>query len=174
MEPTTLTAAGASIVCALGAIWCWRLRRKSAAMTQQNATAALAVASDPDFDQLAEAVSQLVAEIQNAAQKNIDELSLRIERMAALIAKADEKINALSALQTGEALSIDDQGGENKDTANEDSWVESGPLTLSESARLLADETLDEVEIARRLGVSRGEVRLLLTLEHSKATGGAG
>ncbi|NIM06515.1 MAG: hypothetical protein GTO55_08810 [Armatimonadetes bacterium] len=171
----SMSIAAAAILFAIGVVWylrVWRQRNPAAGKRH----AANALAGDPTpaegLERMEQAISELVAELKTTAQRNIQELAGWTAQMNELVRAADERITALRALQQGDSHVVT-KPAPDAEVENESPplMAESSPITLAEAAHRLSAEITDEGEIAKRLGVSRGELRLLFALRQRKEAG---
>jgi len=171
MDATSIAAA--VILFAMGTTWWWYSRRKNLARANCAASAAAgAPAPLEGFERMEKAVSELIAELKTTAQRNINELAAWAARLQELVGAADQRISALRSLEGARPRPAAEPAPvEERESVAV--LAESSPLALAEVANRLSKQVGDEAEIARKLGISRGEVRLLFALNQQRNAGQA-
>ena len=153
----------------VGAGWWWQSRNKAARPQ------AVTGASEAEVALLDKAVSELVVELKTISQESISEIATRTAQLQELIAVADARIARLEELHS-QPLPVVEQVATpvaQPQPEPEPVVAEAKPQTLSEKIRLLIAANSDEATIAKELGISRGEVRLLVALEQVNSAAAA-
>ena len=160
--------ASAVILFTIGAGWCWQAKRKSPALRPApRPAAAPPPAPQPEFALLEQTVGQLISEMKQVSERNVEELTARVTELNKLIARADLRLAELRAQENVTATMAVEQPARPESTTT--IVAEASPLALNEAARRLLEKNCDETDMARELGISRGEVRLLVALQQQRS-----
>jgi chromosome segregation ATPase len=108
-----------------------------------------------DQPKLRSDVAELAGQLEDYARQIDQQVAQRLDRLEALLTKADEKEAELKRL-------VEAQNKPPEEAAPR-------PRATDEQLAALAAEGLDSVEIARRLRMEVGEVELMLNLHRSQA-----
>jgi hypothetical protein len=171
MDATGIAAAAALL--AIGAVCFWQTRHRSTAKVKCSPGVSPDMLNPSDgLERMEKAISELIAELKENAQRNIQELAGWAAQLNELIRAADQRVSLLRSLQQIEAPQADEPAAAAEPEMRVEQpsalLADSSPLALAEAARRLLEETDDESEIARRLGISRGEVRLLFAMRQKE------
>jgi hypothetical protein len=157
------------VLFALAGVWQWQKKKRPLQKAQQEA--GNAVSSQAELEALQQTVTGLIGELTSIAEANIADLSARSAELNALIADAENKLAVLKAKEQEMRTSMKSLLAEMSETgaANRNGQSAIVPAALAQ----LISHNADEVEIAKELGIGRGEARLLLAMQKKQLVGQA-